>query len=334
MKHYLSIRNAAELSEMTELLVKYPDEDQIEKVLDAIYSVAWENKILTSETEAKFLEDFRWVLNIWDKNYIGNDRLSQIIENYYLAKLPKDASKILLYKELDLVICFFQHYIYAFEEFMNRGFRDSVIRCGLISERFVKRLAVASSHPEVLEIQKFEDRANRIMSLLENQCDEIHFLVERMKSIYSKRTKRGAHDTGAAGMLISKSCISQIPIAYLEYLNSLEKIGYSFRCKDEMLGLVNYTVTIGTTLMVTKAGKPITPESVLMSFYRREYFASPRTFLEVQKACREARYVFPKASLWKALNTLCKQKILIRPERNCYVQRMPPHEYFQKELTD
>lgn len=319
---------------MTGQIVKYPDEDQIEKVLDVVYSVAWENKVLTSEAEAKLLENIRWVLNIWDKNYMGNNRLSQITEKYYLSKLPTDPNKNTLYKELDLVICFFQHYIYAFEEFMNRGFRDCVIRCGLTCERFVKRIAVADNHPEILKILKFEDRANRLMSLLEGRCDEIHFLVERMKSIYSKRTTRGAHDTGAAGMLISKSCISQIPIAYMEYLNSLEKIGYSFRCKDELLSLVNSTVSIGTTLIVTKAGKPTKPESVLVSLYRRGYFASPRTFAEVENTCKEAGYVFPKTSLWKALNTLCRQKILTKPERNCYVQRMPPKEYFAKEMID
>lgn len=49
---------------------------------------------------------------------------------------------------------------------MNRGFRDSVIRCGLVCERLVKRLAVADGHPEVLKILRFEDRANKVMSLL------------------------------------------------------------------------------------------------------------------------------------------------------------------------
>jgi len=319
---------------MTELLVKYPDEDQIEKVLDLIYSVAWENQVLTKEDEDQMLNNLRRILNIWDKNYIGNNRLSRIVEKYYLVGVPSDANKVSLYRELDLVICFFQHYIYAFEEFMNRGFRDSVIRCGLISERFIKRLAVASSHREVLEIQKFEDRANRVMSVLESQCDEIHFLVERMKSIYSKRTKRGAHDTGAAGMLISKSCISQIPIAYLEYLNSLEKIGYDFRCKEEVLDLINSTVSIGTTLIVTQAGKPIAPESILVSFYRQGYFASTRTFADVQNECIEAGYTFPRATLWRALNTLYERKMLTRPERNSYIQRIPPEKYFSKELTE
>jgi hypothetical protein len=315
-------------------LDRYPDEDQIEKVLDTVYGVAWENHILSREVEIKLLENVRWVLNIWDNKYMGNNRLSQIIENFYLSELLADPNKNVLYKELDLVLCFFQHYIYAFEEFMNRGFRDCVIRCGLICERLIKRLAVADKHPEILKMKKFEDRANKVMSLLESRCDEIHFLVERMKSIYSKRTKKGAHDTGAAGILISKSCISQIPIAYLEYLDSLEKLGYYFRCKDELLGLVNSTVSIGTTLIVTKAGKPTNPESWLMSLYREGYFASPRTFADIKNKCNDAGYFPPKTSLWEALNRLCKQKILTKPERNCYVQRMPPDEYFAKDIIE
>jgi len=315
-------------------LSKYPDEDQIEKVLDWLYNASWGNEVLAQEDRTELIRSIRWVLNIWDKNYMGNNRLSQIIDEYYLSKLSGYSNDSVTYKELDLVICFFQHYIYAFEEFMNRGFRDCVIRCGLICERFVKRLAVASGHPDILDIRMFEDRANRIMSLLEDRCDEIHFLVERMKSIYSKRTQRGAHDTGAAGMLISKSCIIQIPIAYMEYLNSLEKIGYSFRCKGELLGLVNSTVTIGTTLIVTKAGEPTKPESVLASLYRQGYFENPRTFGALEGKCKGAGYVFPRASLWKALNTLCRQKMLTKPKRNWYVQRMPPQDYFAKEMID
>lgn len=319
---------------MLEELVKYPDEDEIEKVLDAIYDVAWSSVILSNEAEAKLLKDIRWVLDIWDKNYIGNDRLSKMIEHYYLSQFPLTSNKKALCQELDLVICFFQHYIYAFEEFMNRGFRDSVIRCGLICERFVKRLAIADNRPEVLEIKNFEDRANRLTSLLADRCDEIQFLVNRMKYVYSKRTKRGAHDTGAAGMLVSKSCISEIPIAYMEYINNLEELGYHFSSKDELLSLINSTVSVGTTLIVAKAGEPTKPESVLMSMYRQNYFAEERTFTDVENTCRANHFTFPRTTLWKALNAFCGKKILTKPNRNCYVQRMPPEEYFKKEMVE
>lgn len=322
------------MTRLSEELTKYPDEDEIEKVLDAIYDVAWGNVILPHDDETKLFEDIRWVLNVWDKNYMGNKRLSQMIENHYLSKLLSVSDKKALYKELDLVICFFQHYIYAFEEFMNRGFRDCVIRCGLICERFVKRLAIAANHPEVLGIKNFEDRANKLTSLLENKCDEIQFLVNRMKDMYSKRSQKAAHDTGAAGMLISKSCVSQIPIAYMEYLDSLEKLDYKFLCKDELLSLINSTVSIGTTLIVTKAGEPTKPESVLMAMYRHNYFVKERTFADVEDTCKANHFTFPKTTLWKALNDLCEGKILTKPNRNCYVQRTPPEEYFKKELVE
>ncbi len=319
---------------MEKTLSKYPDEDQIENVLDHLYLVAWEHRNLTHENWVELIGNIRWVLNVWDKNYMGNKHLSQIIEKCFLSELNESSSKNTKYKELDLVICFFQHYIYAFEEFMNRGFRDCVIRCGLICERFIKRLAVADNHQEVLAIPKFEARANRLMSLLESRCDEIHFLVERMKSIYSKRTKKGAHDTGAAGMLISKSCIIQIPIAFMEYLNCLERIGYSFRCKDELLDLINSTVAISTTLMVTKAGEPTKPESVLETLYRQGYFECTRALKDVENKFREAGYVFPRTSLWRALNNLCDRKMLTKPKHNCYIQRMPPQDYYAKEMIE
>lgn len=73
---------------------------------------------------------------------------------------------------------------------MTREFRDSVIRCGLVSERLVNRLSVADKHPEILQIKNFEDRANKIMSLLSDRIDDILFLINRMKYVYSQRTKK------------------------------------------------------------------------------------------------------------------------------------------------
>ena len=127
--------------------------------------MAWDKLKLKKEEETKLLNDLEWVLNIWSKNYLGHDELTKIIDNYYISSFPKCQNKTDVYKELDLVICFFQHYIYAFEEFMTREFRDSVIRCGLICERLVKRLAIAAAHPEVLQIKNFEDKVNKLMNL-------------------------------------------------------------------------------------------------------------------------------------------------------------------------
>ncbi|MEM3581105.1 MAG: hypothetical protein QXH40_07225 [Candidatus Bathyarchaeia archaeon] len=311
---------------------KYPDEDEIERVLNRIYDVAWNNVILSSADEDILLKELKWVLDVWSKQYLGNDRLTRIINDYYLTMLRKSEDKSVIYKELDLVICFFQHYIYAFEEFMTREFRDSVIRCGLICERLVKRLAMAGEHYEVLEIAKFEDKVNKLISLLSNRISDIHFLMNRMKYIYSQRSRKGAHDTGAAGILIAKACISEIPITYMEYLETLESIGYKIRAKKELIGIVNDTVKVSTTMIITREGEPAKPESVLLFMYQQNYFAQPRTFSEVDNSLKNQRYNFPKSSLCKALDNLCKKKILTKQKRGIYVQRMPPEKYFQKEI--
>lgn len=311
---------------------KYPDENEIERVLDKIYDIAWNNVILSDTDENVLLTELKWVLDIWGKQYLGNDRLTNIINDYYLAALQTSEDKHAIYRELDLVICFFQHYIYAFEEFMTREFRDSVIRCGLICERLMKRLAIADKHYEVLAIAKFEDKANKLASLLSDRVNDIHFLMNRMKYIYSQRSRRGAHDTGAAGMLIAKACISEIPITYMEYLETLEDIGYKIRTKNELIEIVNNTVKVGTTMIITREGEPAKPESVLLSMYQQNYFAQPRTFSDVDNALKNQRYNFPKSSLCKALDNLCRKKILIKQKRGIYVQRTPPEKYFQKEI--
>jgi hypothetical protein len=313
---------------------KYPDEDEIENILDRLRDAAWKNPTLSIDEENKLIKDFKWVLDIWHKKYLGHDRLTQVINKYYLSALSSSQDKTTIYKEFDLVICFFQHYIYAFEEFMTREFRDSVIRCGLVSERLVNRLAVADKHPEVLELPKFEDRANKVMSLLSERIDDIHFLINRMKYAYSQRTKKGAHDTGVAGILIAKSCISEMPVAYMEYLTALERIGYKISSRDELITLVNETVSVGTTMIISERGDPIKPEQILISMYSQNYFATSRAFSEVKDALAKQGHNYPETTLWFALDELCKKKMLSRIRRGVYIQRMPPEKYFNKEIVD
>jgi hypothetical protein len=313
---------------------KYPDEIEIQKILDIVHYLAWNNVSLGSEEESKLIADLRWVLDIWSKKYLGHDRLTQAISKYYLSALPLSRDKSSIYRELDLVICFFQHYIYAFEEFMTREFRDSVIRCGLVCERLVNRLAIADQHPEVVQIQKFEDRANRMMSLLSDRIKDIHFLTNRMKYIYSQRTKKGAHDTGAAGILIAKSCVSEMPITYMEYLNALDKIGYAISSRDELIALVNETVKVGTTMIVAEMGKPTKPEPLLVSMYSQHYFAAERAFSEIKSALTKQGHNYPDTTLWKALDSMCKKKMVSRIRRGTYIQRTPPEKYFSKEIVD
>lgn len=313
---------------------KYPDEDVIEKILDNIYDVAWKNLALSNGEEGELITDLRWVLDIWSKKYLGHERLTQIINKHYLSVLPTSQDKTSVYKELDLVVCFFQHYIYAFEEFMTREFRDSVIRCGLVSERLVNRLAVADQHSEVLQIKNFEDRANKMMSLLSDRIENIHFLINRMKYAYSQRTKKGAHDTGAAGILVAKSCISEMPITYMEYLNALEKIGYLIHSRDELIGVVNETVTVGTTMIVVEIGKPTKPEPILVSMYSQGYFGTERAFSEIKDALANQGHNYPDTTIWFALANMCKKKMISRIRRGIYIQREPPERYFSREIID
>lgn len=313
---------------------KYPDENEIEEILDRIHDVAWNNLSIGKEEEKKLIADLEWVLDIWHKKYLGHDRLTQIIKKYYLSLLPISQNKTNVYKELDLVICFFQHYIYAFEEFMTREFRDSVIRCGLVSERLVNRLAVADHHPEVLEIKNFEDRANKMMSLLSERIENIHFLINRMKYAYSQRTKKGAHDTGAAGILIAKSCISEVPITYMDYLDALEKIGYKISSRDKLIDLVNETVKVGTTMIVVEIGKPTKPEPILISMYSQGYFSTERAFSEIKAALSGQGHNYPDTTTWFALDSMCKKKMISRIGHGIYIQREPPERYFSREIID
>lgn len=154
-----------------------------------------------------------------------------------------------------------------------------------------------------------------------------------MKYIYSKRTERGAHDTGAAGILIAKACISEIPITYMEYLNALEKLGYRIGPKNELIELVNETVSIRTTMIVVREGEPTKPEDILVAMYRQNYFAQPRALTEIKGAIKKQHYNIPHTSLWNALKSLCGQKILTRVGQGMYVQRTPPEIYYNKEIV-
>jgi hypothetical protein len=314
---------------------KYPDENEIERILEAIHNIAWNSVQLTPNQKCDLIVNVRWVLDVWQKQYLGHNQLTTIIENHYLSKMIAESGNFIsTCKELDLVICFFQHYIYAFEEFMTREFRDSVIRCGLVCERLIKRIAVAFNHPEILQIKNFEDRANKLMSLMSPFIADIHFFINRIKYAYSKRTERGAHDTGAAGILVAKSCISEMPIAYMEYLDILEKIGLTIESKTELIDLVNSTVKVGTTMIIVKQGEPVKPESILISLYSQNYFAEPKSLSKIKETFKKQGHNPPHTSLCRAIELLCKQKMLTKSGRGIYVQRTPPDKFFNKEISD
>lgn len=309
---------------------KFPDEDKIEEILDKLYNVAWQNGDLDEKSLETFKEGFKWVINIWNKT-LGSKALSEILIKGYLDKTQSDQDRPRLQK-LDLVACFFHHYIYAFDEFMNRKFRHSVIRCGLICERIVKRLASAANHFEVLQIPKFEDRSNKLRSLLEDKCGEMDHLTGQLQYVYHQRTKTGAHDFRAATALIAKSCITEVPTIYLLYLNALEELGFDIYEKGDLLELVNSTISTGTTLIVAKEGKSVKAEQVIESLYKQTYFVTDRSMSDIEEKLRTLTYSFPISTLHKALSKLSGRNGILLKKNRRYVQRLPPDEYYGKEV--
>jgi hypothetical protein len=315
---------------------RFPDEDKIEEVLDTLHKMAWETSTLTYESRTKMLAGVSWVLSIWNRT-LGSETLLEILKDSYfnpITTADNDSLALDRLRLLDLVICFFHHYIYALDEFMNRKFRNSVIRCGLICERIVKRLAVASSNPEVLTIPKFEDRVNKLRKVLEGRTDSASFLANFLQYIYSQRTHKGAHDTKVATAIIAKSCINEAPTIYLLYLNSVVQLGYGIPERDALLEFVNSTISVGTSLIVAQEGETVRPDLVLESFFKQLFFSQERTMGEVDAQLKKLGYSYPPTSLFKALQRLSRREGILTKAGKKYAQRMPPPEYYKKELFD
>ncbi len=318
----------------TEGFTKFPDEDKIEKIQDALFNLAWTQgaQTLPLEQTIRGLND---VLAIWNKT-LASDSLSRILESNYLGELnvaiPTDTTRRL--RQVDLILCFFHHYIYAFDEFVNRRFRNSVIRCGLVCERIVKRIAVASQMPDVLLIPKFEDKVNRLRSQLQVASTVMDDLANFLQYVYRQRSLKGAHDTQAATALVAKSCMITAPNIYLLYLTLLDNIGNRIEPADELVQLVNSTISTGTSLVVSQEGHPIKPLQVLESLYKTQYFKDPTSMAQIETKLRDLGFAFPKPTLFKTLAKLCGREGLLIKSGKKYVQRLPPEEYFRKEIVD
>lgn len=120
----------------------------------------------------------------------------------------------------------------------------------------------------------------------------------------------------------------------MEYINVLEKIGYKITSKDNLIEIVNETVSVGTTMLVGEKGEPLKPEVVLISMYSQRFFESQQTFSDIKNFLVNKRYNFPDSTLWKALDSLCRKKMLQRLGRGSYIQRIPPEKYFSKQIVD
>lgn len=315
---------------------RFPDEDKIEEIQDDLFELAWNKPDATSLAISAVVDRLSWVLSIWNKTF-ASETLSRILNNSFLSKISlaqSTAEQIAILQRLDLAICFFHHYIYAFDELINRKFRNSVIRCGLICERIVKRLAVATGDREVLNHPKLEARINKLRAELEGRFPKVNHLANFVQYVYGERTEKGAHDTKAASAIIAKSCITVTPNIYRLYLDALERVNYPVPAKDDLIELVNSTITTGTSLVLAEEGKSIGPRQVLESLYRRQYFLIPRGLADVLKELNRLGYNFPKPTVFKALNVMAGRAGLISKRGKKYFQRIPPEEFYKKEVVD
>ncbi len=196
----------------------------------------------------------------------------------------------------------------------------------------MKRLAVASKNPTIVNIPKFEDRVNRLRNELASKCSGIDYLANHLQYIYHQRSITGAHDYRAANALIAKSCITISPTIYMLYLDALSELGFDILQKENLLELVNSTISTGTSLIVTQEGKPVKAEEVIESLYKQGYFVSEATLRTIEQKLRNLGYSFPKATLFKALARLSGREQILLKKGRTYIQRLPPEEFYKKEI--
>jgi len=181
---------------------------------------------------------------------------------------------------------------------------------------------------------KFEDRVNKMKSELEGEFPEIIDLAAFVQYAYRQRTIKGAHDTKAANAIIAKNCINAAPNIYFLYLQTLNYLGEAIEPKDELVELVNSTITIGTRLVLGKEGHSIKSKQVLEALYRERYFSLAKTLAEIQEHLSKLGYNFPKTTLFEMLNAMSGREGSLSKEKGKYVQRTPPEEFYRKEIID
>src|SRR6266487_192337 len=314
---------------------KFPDEDKIEEIQDELFELSWNNSAPSASDISRVLELLNWVLSIWSKTF-ASETLSRILHENFVNRIRTETStteQVTALRRLDLAICFFHHYIYAFDELINRRFRNSVIRCGLICERIVKRLAVATDNRNILEHQKLDARINILRTQLEEKFPKVNHLANFIQYVYGERTEKGAHDTKAASAIIAKSCITVTPNIYRLYLETLERVSYPISAKDDLIELVNSTITTGTSLVLAEEGQIVRPRQVLESLYRRQFFLKPESLAAVLKELARLGYNFPKATVFSTLNTMSGREGLLSKSKGKYFQRMPPEEFYKTEIV-
>jgi hypothetical protein len=320
---------------MKEILEKKTDEDKIEQILEdfhnfAFYDDTWEDRILL---------EFKWVIEEWEK-VLGNKNLTKYLDTNYFRKL-EDLIEEENYDQvrgiariIDLVSCFFQHYIYAFDDFMRRNHRNSIMRCGLICERFMNRLMLVLDHPELVLSDKknikFENQVGKLQNDLQGNFEDIDFFCSTNRYIYGKRSKKSVHDTGVGGEILNKSIISLIPGLYRLYLDILELQGMKISERDDLERIMNDSIETKTTMLLSiEVGKPKAIDEVIRLAYRNGFFKEGKSLSDFMSYCQENRYNFPKTTTYNGLERACKGKEKLLYKRNGrYFERTPPSEFF------
>jgi len=320
---------------MLNKLKKKPDEDKIERMLVslhdfAFYDQSWNDKILSN---------FKWILGEWEK-ILGNDNLTKYLNENYIKVLEyhlkkEDYEKAReVFKVIDLISCFFQHYIYAFDDFLRRGHRNTIMRCGLICERFMNRLMLISGYEDLISSHernvKFDSQVGRLQDELQGKLKDIDYFCSTNRYIYDKRTKKSVHDIGVGGEILTKSIISLIPNLYRLYLDVLEYFDVKILNRKDLEEIVNNTILTRTSmLLLIEEGKLKSIDEIIKIAYRTGFFEGGKSLKDFMIFCENSRYNFPKTTTFRGLERASKgkEKFLYKKDKK-YFERLPPSEYF------
>ena len=132
--------------------------------------------------------------------------------------------------------------------------------------------------------------------------------------------------------MIAKTCMSQTPTIYLFYLEALGKIGYPIPLKQELLNLVNSTISTGTTLILSQEGKSRSCAEVLESQYKQGFFSVPRSQADIIQRLGDFGFSFPRMTLSDTLRRLSGRGGFIIKRVGLYAQRLPPTEFYETEV--
>jgi hypothetical protein len=121
---------------------------------------------------------------------------------------------------------------------------------------------------------------------------------------------------------------------YMLYLNVLDEVAHKIEPKDELVDLVNSTISTGTSIVVSQEGHRVRPDRIIESLYKRQFFQTPRTVVEIQYELGRLGYTFPRQTVSDALARVSEREGSLSKKGKTYVQRQPTTEFYKKEITN